>query len=290
MIGAVLVTYFRRRLSEFAIKTLHETTKRSDIYLVVVDNNSPDDSPEILTKMKERGEIDYLILNSENRHMGVAVNQGIDHLKTVPNLSYFMSFDQDFFFMEGWLQNAHKVMNHLKLNYIMLVYLEGISNKKVAHAHHEIAPNGGTFGRLTSRKPKRHKFDKGAGFLIYYELMNKYNIRFEENRFSETYIGPGVPIFRLMQEKLGLKGARLHKPCLLLQDPEFNNPEYIEYYKYIHGIRGMAKTYRMYCWLGPVLDPDEYYRGSGYKITEFYSLGQGVPCDWGWDKNLEKWK
>lgn len=290
MIGAVLVTYFRKKLTEVAIRTLHETTKRSDIYLIVIDNNSPDDTPAMLTMMKEKGEIDHLILNNKNEHLGPAVNQGLDFLENIPGIDFFMSFNQDFFFMDGWLENSKKVIRDLALDYLMLVYLEGVSNGKVAPAVHEKSISGGNFGKLTPRKPKKIPYDTGGGLLLKMDLLRGHHIRFVEKGFNAEHVGPGMDLFKLLQADLKLSGARLHKPCLLLQDPEFNSPEYVEYYQYIHGTRGMGKTYRMYRQFGPVLDPEEYYKGSGYKISEFYSLGKDVPCDWGWDKNLEKWK
>jgi len=293
MIGIVLVTYFRRKLTEFAIKTLHETTKRSDIYLVVIDNNSPDDTPEMLTKMKERGEIDHLILNSENKHLGFGINQGLDALEVVTSIDYFLVINNDFFFMKGWLENAKKVMKDEDFDYLMTVYLNGVSNGKVVSVRSETTQNGGNFGRLTPRKPKKSPYDVGAGLFIKMDLVRKHKIRVNERKFGdEGYIGPAMDMFQLMQSTLKLRGARLHKPCLLLQDPEFNNPEYIKYYQYIHGVRGMDKTYRMYCKIGSVLDPKEYYRKSGYKISEFYSLGgMDALCNhWEWDRDIEKWE
>jgi len=292
MIGIVIVNYFRHRLTEFCINSILNTVPRDKFRLVVIDNDSPDKSGEILKNLKERGIIDYLILNKKNMHESFALNQGIDVLlNEYFNVEYFLWMVQDFFCMKGWYENAMLVMNDLNLDFLSACFLEGLTNEKVLHSKKEITTNGGMFSRFVLRR--KWKTDIGSGLLIKMDHVKKFGLRVNPNTEGKHgYENSQIEFYCRINEKLHLKGCRLYKPSILAQDPEFNNPEYIPYYKFITGMKGERtnRRHRFFMRNGMFWDPEKYYEGSNYKISKYYSIPKGV-LDWKWDpeKNSENW-
>lgn len=254
-----ITTYNRKRLTEYCINSIIKTTPRDEYEFIVVDNHSTDGTIEMLQKMKESGIIDNLILNPENYHIGKSKNQAWDAAHK--NAEYLLMANNDFFFMDGWLNNLRKVITTPKIDFVSCMYLEGISNNKVARGLPRVAKNGGKYLQPVLRPGK--KYDVTGCPCISQKLVRKYNIRFLEKPFVDGYTGP-APVFYKLLYDLKLNGVRLDKPAILLQDAGYNDPAFKEYYQETFGSRGLLKLLKFFQDHGAVSDPVEYYSGTNY--------------------------
>jgi len=264
MITINITTCNRKEMSKFCIDSLLSTTPRDQFELIVVDNHSNDGTIKMLEEMKENGVINKLILNSENKHLGYAVNQAWDI--SASSSKWLIWVNNDFFFMDGWLQNFKRVVQGTGVDYISCLYLEGLIRKKVAPGIPKITKDGGNYLQEVLRSKK--KYDVGAAPAIKKSVWKKYHIRVPDKPFQKGYTGPGPLFYRTLFEK-GLKGVRLDKPSILMQDPNFNNPDYLHYYNHVYGIRGLDKLYKFLKNKGSYFkNPTDYYSGTNYMKRE----------------------
>jgi len=254
-----ITTWNRKKLTEFCINSLIRTTNRDQFNLVVVDNFSTDGTVEMLKEMKNKKIIDTLILNSKNLHLGKAVNQAWD--AAAKDVDWLLWCNNDFFFMDKWLDNFTLVVNNLNIDYVNCIYLEGLIRNKVANGIPKKTKNGGFYLKQVLRKKK--KYDVGAAPALKKSLVDKYNIRVSEIPFRKGSTGPG-PSFYNQLYKLKLKGVRLDKPCILLQDSEYNNSLYKKYYDNTFKGRGIEKVLNIYKKRGYVKSLTKYYEGTNY--------------------------
>jgi len=246
-------------MTKFCIDSLINTTKRDSFDLVVVDNFSTDGTVEMLKEMKEKNIIDTLILNEKNLHLGKAVNQAWS--ATSENTDWLLWINNDFFFMDKWLDNLILVINDLDIDYVNCGYLEGISRHKVSRGISKKTENGGSYLEPVLRRNK--SYDTGACPALKRSLVKAYNIQIPERPFSEGYTGPATVFYRHLN-KFGFRGVRLNKPCILLQFPEYNNKLYKEYYDTTFKTRGLEKLLNFYKEQGHVKNPKKYYQGTNY--------------------------
>ena len=105
-ISIILVNYFRIKLTEFCISSIKETIPREKYKLIVIDNNSPDNSRKVLTDLLEKGSIDNLVPNLSNGFESKGLNQGMEIInKTYPESEFVLWMLQDFFCVKGWYEN-----------------------------------------------------------------------------------------------------------------------------------------------------------------------------------------
>lgn len=98
----VLITYNRIEYTKRTLRALHDTIQ-VPYYLVIADNASTDGTPEHLTKLKERGKADMVILNPENYYPGKACNIAWTvGLKEYPQATHLMRLDNDMQLDKGW--------------------------------------------------------------------------------------------------------------------------------------------------------------------------------------------
>jgi glycosyltransferase involved in cell wall biosynthesis len=254
-----ITTYNRKILTEYCINSIIKTTSRNDYEFIVVDNHSTDGTVEMLKEMKESGIIDKLILNPENYHIGKSKNQSWDAAHK--DAKYLLMANNDFFFMDGWLENLKKVIISPKIDFVSCMYLEGTSNNKVAHGIPKQTINGGKYLQPVLRPGKT--YDVIGCPCISNELVKKHNIRFSEKPFIDGYTGPAPPFYKLLYD-LKLNGVRLNKPAILLQDAGYNNPAFKTYYQETFGSRGLLKLLKFFQKYGAVTNPTEYYSGTDY--------------------------
>jgi glycosyltransferase involved in cell wall biosynthesis len=254
MVTINITTFNRKKLTDVCINSLISSTKREQFELIVVDNNSTDETVPMLREMKRNGIIDKLILNKENKHLGAAVNQAWNI--AAPSSKWVIWCNNDFFFMNGWLDNLKKVIKCTGIDYVSCLYLEGLIRNKISPGIPKICGNGGTYLEQTLR-PKK-KFDVGSAPAVSRSALKKYNIRVSERPFEKGYTGPGPSFYRQLYQA-GLKGVRLDKPAILRQDPEFNNPEYRDYYKMTYESRGLNKVLKLYQRKGFAKNLKQYY-------------------------------
>lgn len=266
-----ITTFNRERLSRFCIETIRDTTPRDEYELIVIDNGSEDDTPSVLTEFKDQGVIDKLVLNHPNS-LGKAIN---DAWKMAdPSARWFIVFSNDMFCMDGWFENFRTIVDSgLKPDYIFCALRMAGFLKRVPHE----TKNGGSFVTRKGKWPKGYPF--GGGLAIKRSLIRKKDISFAEDR--RTWLKGSI--YTLVCARLaskGLKCVELGKPCILFQDCEFSNPEYEEYYyrRFALGKRGTSPSYdhlaRRFDRLRKnsyTSNPEAYYKGSGYKISNFYS-------------------
>lgn len=99
----VLITYNRLNYTKRTLASLWENTSDDRKYhMVVVDNNSSDDTQFYLKGLLERGRIDNLILNKTNNYPGQACNQGWAKGLESFDATHLMRLDNDMQFERGW--------------------------------------------------------------------------------------------------------------------------------------------------------------------------------------------
>jgi len=254
-----ITTWNRKKMTEFCINSLIETTNRKQFKLIVVDNFSTDGTVDMLKKMKNENIIDKLILNSKNLHLGKAVNQAWD--STDKDTEWVLWCNNDFFFMDNWLDNFTLVVNDLNVDFINCLNLEGNSRNKIAPGIPKKTKKGGSYLKPVLRKNKI--FETGAAPALKKSLVDKYNIRVSEKPFMKGYTGPSTPFYKRLHN-LKLKGVRLDKPCLLLQFGEYNNPLYKKYYNNTFKTRGMEKVLKYFKKYENATNLAKYYEGTNY--------------------------
>lgn len=95
-----LVSWNRPKMTELVIKTIHRNTDRNDFRLVVLDNGSSGDTPDMLQQLQDNGLIDELFLLKTNLGLEAARNF---LLKNATTTDYFVDIDNDCLPPEGWL-------------------------------------------------------------------------------------------------------------------------------------------------------------------------------------------
>jgi len=270
-ISISITSFNRKELTEFCIKSLKETTQRDMYELIVVDNRSTDGAVNLLTNLKEEGDIDKLILNPENYHLGKATNQAIEAADQ--SAEWLLMIANDHFFMKNWLRNFKLVGSDLKVDYLHCIYLQDLINNKLLPRVATKTKRGGVYMKLVPLKNMgdRKRYTKvlkrgweyGGGIAIKKEIVDKFKIRFLEKPFSRDFVGP-VPELNERLFKYGLKGAKLGKPCILVQDDDFLNPKYKEYYETTFSRRGITKWLKIYKKCGHFRNPEQYYKGTDY--------------------------
>jgi len=274
MFLSISITSFNRKeLTEYCIKSLKKTTLRDEYELIVVDNHSTDGAIDMLKRYEDKNDIDKLILNPENYHLGKATNQAIK----VADLSarWLLMIPNDCFFMGNWLRNFKLVSSDLKLSYLHCIYMQYHMSGKILSRVEVKTKHGGTYMKLvrsknTSRRDKKRYakvlekgWEYGAGIAIKKEIVDKFRIRLVEKPFSKDFVGP-IPVLNKRLFELDLKVVKLGKPCILSQNSGFLNPEYREYYKTTFGKRGITKRLKLYEKHGHIKDPEQYYKGTDY--------------------------
>lgn len=272
-ISISITSFNRKELTEFYIKSLKETTQRDIYELIVVDNHSTDGAVDLLTDLKEKGDIDKLILNPKNYHLGKAMNQAIEAADQ--SAEWLLITANDLFFMENWLRNFKLVSSDLKANYLHCTYMQGFMNNKILPRVETKTKHGGTYMKLvrskniSRRSRKRYAkvlkkgWEYGGGIMIKKKVVDRFKIRLLEKPFSKNFVGP-IPVLNRRLFKLGLKVVKLGKPCILLQDSDFLNPKYKKYYETTFSKRGVTKRLKVYKKYGYLRNPEQYYKGTDY--------------------------
>lgn len=91
-IDVLMVTWYRPEITERTIRAINKNTKRENYKLSVIDNGSPKEMQEMLRTLLDKGLIDNIIFNYENRGLEPARNQG---LVAVDSMPYFICADND---------------------------------------------------------------------------------------------------------------------------------------------------------------------------------------------------
>jgi glycosyltransferase involved in cell wall biosynthesis len=262
LVSINVTTYNRMEMSRLCLDTIHERTPRDEYELIVVDNGSTDGTVEMLKSYKEEGVIDKLILNHPNS-LGKAIN---DAWKlSSPESKWLMPLSNDTFCMKGWFENFKLLVeSELRPEYVFPTFrLPGFRSmlpRKTA--------NGGSY--VVKKDGWKLGCPFGGGFTIRKDIALKYNFRFREIPFRHSR----VSIYSTISQrayKLKLRLATMGKPCVLMQDGDFANPIYQEYYKKRFGIdkrdADQARRIRKFNQLkkvGYTPNSDEYYVDSDY--------------------------
>lgn len=90
-VDITLITWNRQEMTEMCLDAIKRNTKKKNYNLIVIDNGSPKKMQDMLFKRWEAGEIGELVLNSENRGLEPARNQGLELVTS----KYFICADND---------------------------------------------------------------------------------------------------------------------------------------------------------------------------------------------------
>lgn len=102
-----LVSWNRPKMTELVIKTIHKNTNRNDFRLIVLDNGSEGDTPDMLQQLADNGLIDELFLLKTNLGLEAARNF---LLKNATTTDYFVDIDNDCLPPQGWLDAQLELM------------------------------------------------------------------------------------------------------------------------------------------------------------------------------------
>lgn len=261
-----LTTYNRTKLSEFCINSILKTTPRDQFEFIVVDNSSPPDTVEMLKRHKK--DFDKLVLNHKN-NLASAINSAWRLAN--PDAEWLIVFSNDDFCMNGWFENFKLVIKSELNPDVIFCQLRMPDFER--HTLYNLS-NGGTYHQ------KQGIIWFGAGLAIKKKLVDLHNLKFIEG--DDPWSGGSIySYFGRDLNKLGLKIVHLGKPCTLVQDCEYSNPEYAEYYKKVFSYKDrkggklaynekIPKYESLRLCGGHTKNPEKYYEGSGYKISKHY--------------------
>lgn len=102
-----LTSWNRPKMTELVIKTIHKNTSRDDFRLVVLDNGSEGDTPDMLQQFHDNGLIDELFLLKTNLGLEAARNF---LLKNATTTDYFVDIDNDCLPPPDWLPRQLELM------------------------------------------------------------------------------------------------------------------------------------------------------------------------------------
>ena len=248
-ISIIVVSYNRLKLTKYCIESLIANTPRKEFELIVVDNCSTDGTIEYLQNLKE---IDTLILNDKNYHVGRAFNQGLNRAKG----EWHLALANDRFAMKGWINNFKKVVDELNPDVIWTLFVEGYKQSKKATLN-----NGGTI-----LHPHKRYYGRGLA------MKSGIHLRYAVITPNKRTPGPSSNM-----EKKVIKGkfnaVYLYKPCLLLQYEEFSNPEFADYYNTLFKLKDKIDIFEKFKQLetckggknlGRIKDIIDYYSGTNH--------------------------
>lgn len=216
-VGVVIPCFNRTRFTECALKSLifsHDP----DILCVVVDNASTDGTRELIKDYAERRPdvFTHVILNKENMHLGYALNQGIDWLRSRCEIVGITN--NDLVFEPGWAANLRACMVDLGLD---ACQVERQPDEGWA-LHTKTTPSGGIYTDLGIN-------DMLGPCYFYWATLANQGLRFRTDKFGHGFRGPNRPFYDEMVHRK-LKVKRLQEPGILVMDVEFDAPDMKDYY------------------------------------------------------------
>ncbi|HUV82731.1 MAG TPA: glycosyltransferase family A protein [archaeon] len=226
-IGLVIMAYNRKLFTEQCIKSVL-WSKPKDVSVVIIDDNSTDGTQEMLAEYQNETIIKQIIKNDKGRHnTGYIVNKGWQILSEYCDVLGAMA--NDMFVEPGWDRNIVACMEELNLDYIIGIVRPQKEKLK------KVTPSGA--GNYIT------PCELGASTLIQTKYFLK-GFRYPEHPLGKGNIGPMPGFLQKLKRGIAghdpLKGATLASPGFLARQPEYNNPEYIEYYNEIFGVRTMV--------------------------------------------------
>lgn len=245
-------TFNRKKLSEICIDSVLKNTPRAEYELVVVDDCSTDGTQDMLKGYDLN--IDKLILNPQNLQLGPSTNIAWDLASK--DTEWLINLSNDHYAMPGWWDNVKAAILRLSPDYLYTVLRPGscnYSDRRIFNVDDAkiLVPDS--------------RMQIGGGLAIRQEAVKKYNLRFQEK--WNGVIGSVYSVMHEAFKTLHLTGYELAKPCVLVQDCEFNNPEYADYYDKFFSVRGTQdrlKRLRETDGYMTKRQADEYYKDSGY--------------------------
>jgi glycosyltransferase involved in cell wall biosynthesis len=223
MLSTVIITYNRKKLNEACIESYLDTMPVSGNELIVVDNNSTDGTKEYLQKKKASNQIDQLLINPKNYHLGKAVNLGFSLCSS--KSKYLGKFDNDGFFEDGWFQNVTSVAEVTNAD-IIICAINDIDYEKFSKSEK---------GVKFVERPK----DVGGSFYVKKSFLEKSKLRFQERPWAKNYVGPNPYFFRSAR-KHGARIVRIFPPFVSRKFETYSDPEFHEYYRQSFEVRGLA--------------------------------------------------
>lgn len=229
MVGVTITTFNRKRFTEQCFKSII-WSKPKNVKMVVVDNASRKETKKLIRKFSEENSdlIEKVIFNKENYYVGKAIVQGWEYLsKTCDILG---CINNDFFVEPGWEDNIIRCFSELNIDFVI--------------------------GSVDPKKEKiRKKTPSGKGFYntpvggvgSAYFILTKHFLRgFYPSSipFKSGYVGP-APSYHKKLLRGGLKGVRVCHPGAIVRNPEYTNPELVEYYNKTFKIRGLMRVLRI---------------------------------------------
>lgn len=106
-VSVVVVTYNNLKLTQECLESLLLYSQYKNLELIVVDNNSSDDTPAFLTEWAEGNASRKIVLNDDNLGFAAANNQGL----LLATGDYLVLLNNDTYVTPGWVRT---LMNHMK--------------------------------------------------------------------------------------------------------------------------------------------------------------------------------
>lgn len=140
-VSVVIVSYNASTYLKECINSIFEKARNTSFEIIVVDNNSTDDSSAV---SKGFGKAVTLIANKDNRGYGAGVNTGLKIAKG----KYVLILNPDILFLEDAISKMMAYMGqHLDVGLAGCTFFDGLPAGKAGEQ--KMLPNGGYFPTLT---------------------------------------------------------------------------------------------------------------------------------------------
>lgn len=253
MIASIsVVTYNRKAMSQVCIESILDNTPEGEYELIVVDNCSTDGTQDALKAYGSN--IHKKLLKTKNYHLGYAINQAYKNASS--KAEWLITFANDEYAMPGWFENFKTVAQDLNPDYIYcMMRIASFKHKEILTTE-----NGGKY--LT----KTEWPEIGATFAVRQKMQRLYDIWFNPAPWRPGYGSP-FSLLKMDLDYLGWSWVELAKPCVLIQNCRFDDPEYADYYEETWGARGKLERWEALKDNENYVGEDtlkEYYEGSSY--------------------------
>jgi len=223
-----VTSWNRKEMTEYCIQSILDNTPRERFELIVIDNQSTDGAIPMLKEMHHRGVIDRLFINKQDTLLGTSSN--LAWREACQEAEWLITFSNDHFVMDGWLDNLDAVIKDLGVGYVLTHWL--MPGFEPGGREIIETPSGGKY----LKKRASDSFIFGGGLALRKDLYKQNRIRFIENPVNSPF-----SVMCSLLNDLGLEGVELAKPCSLQQDSKWADFRYREYYENIYGKRASKR-------------------------------------------------
>jgi len=197
-LSVIIVNWNVRPLLERCLRSILKNTPSFSYEVIVVDNNSEDDSKEFLTRFVEKRKNFKVIFNRENLGFAKANNLGLKKAKG----EYILFLNPDTEILSGALEKAVKIMDKNKKVGAFTGQLVGIDNKPQTN----IRPFPSFFFIFSLF----FSFQKIFSFCPYYKYYLGKKFDYSKSSFCQQIAGAFLMVRRKILDEIGSFDENFH--------------------------------------------------------------------------------